>query len=74
MFFEFGLKDIIDIVLVALMLFYIYRLMKESSSLNVFIGIMMFVVLWLFVSEILEMRLLGSIMDQIGRASCRERV
>ena len=65
MFFEFGLKDIIDIVLVALMLFYIYRLMKESSSLNVFIGIMMFVVLWLFVSEILEMRLLGSIMDQL---------
>ena len=51
MFFEFGLKDIIDIFLVALMLFYIYRLMKESSSLNVFIGIMMFVVLWLFVSE-----------------------
>ena len=55
MFFEFGLKDIIDIFLVALMLFYIYRLMKESSSLNVFIGIMMFVVLWLFVSEVLEM-------------------
>ena len=65
MFFEFGLKDIIDIFLVALMLFYIYRLMKESSSLNVFIGIMMFVVLWLFVSEVLEMRLLGSIMDQL---------
>ena len=39
--------------------------MKESSSLNVFIGIMMFVVLWLFVSEILEMRLLGSIMDKL---------
>ena len=65
MFFEFGLKDIIDIFLVALMLFYIYRLMKESSSLNVFIGIMMFVVLWLFVSEVLEMRLLGSIMDHL---------
>ena len=26
MFFEFGVKDIIDIVLVALMLYYIYRL------------------------------------------------
>ena len=43
MFFEFGIKDIIDITLVALMLYYIYRLMKESRSLNVFIGIMMFV-------------------------------
>ena len=65
MFFEFGIKDIIDITLVALMLYYIYRLMKESRSLNVFIGIMMFVVLWLLVSQILEMRLLGSIMDKL---------
>ena len=65
MFFEFGIKDIIDIVLVALMLYYIYRLMKESRSLNVFIGILMFVILWLLVSQILEMRLLGSIMDKL---------
>ncbi|NPD93213.1 diadenylate cyclase CdaA [Xylanibacter muris] len=65
MFFDFGIKDVIDIVLVALMLYYIYHLMKESRSLNVFIGIMMFVVLWLFLSQILEMRLLGSIMDKL---------
>lgn len=65
MFFEFGIKDAIDILLVALMLYYIYRLMKESRSLNVFIGIMVFVVLWLFVSQIMEMRLLGSIMDKL---------
>ncbi len=63
--FDFGLKDIIDIVLVALMLYYCYRLMKESRSLNVFIGIMVFIVIWLFVSQILEMRLLGSIMDKL---------
>ena len=55
MLFEFGIKDIIDILLVALMLYYLYRLMKESRSLNVFIGIMMFVVVWLFVSQIMEM-------------------
>ncbi|MCI5505898.1 MAG: diadenylate cyclase CdaA [Prevotella sp.] len=65
MFFEFGIKDIIDILLVALMLYYSYRLMKESRSLNVFIGILMFVILWLLVSQILEMRLLGSIMDKL---------
>ena len=63
MFFDFGVKDIVDIVLVALMLYYIYRLMKESRSLNVFIGIIVFVVIWLFVSQVIEMRLLGSIMD-----------
>lgn len=65
MFIEIGIKDIVDILLVALMLYYIYRLMRESRSLNVFIGIMIFVVLWLFVSQILEMRLLGSIMDKL---------
>ena len=34
MFFEFGIKDAIDICLVALMLYYIYKLMKESRSIN----------------------------------------
>lgn len=63
--FDFGIKDIIDIFLVALMLYYIYRLMKESRSLNVFIGIMVFVLVWLFVSQVLEMRLLGSILDKL---------
>ncbi len=63
--FYFGIKDIVDIFLVALMLYYIYRLMKESRSLNVFIGIMVFVIIWLFVSQILEMRLLGSILDKL---------
>ena len=47
------------------MLYYIYRLMRDSRSLNVFIGIMMFAALWLFVSQILEMRLLGTIMDKL---------
>ena len=64
-FLEFSIKDVIDIVLVALMLYYIYRLMRDSRSLNVFIGIMVFVVVWLFVSQVLEMRLLGNIMDKL---------
>ena len=65
MFIEFGLIDIIDIFLVALMLFYIYRLMRDSRSLNLFIGIMVFIVIWLFVSQIIQMRLLGSILDKL---------
>jgi len=63
--FSIGIKDMIDVLLVALMLYYIYRLMKESRSLNVFIGIMVFFLIWLFVSQILEMRLLGSILDKL---------
>lgn len=65
MLFEFGIKDVVDIFLVALMLFYIYRLMRDSRSLNVFNGIMVFIVTWLFVSQVLQMRLLGSILDKL---------
>lgn len=63
--FSFGIKDVIDIFLVALILYYLYRLMKESRSLNIFIGVMVFVLVWLFVSQVLEMRLLGSILDKL---------
>lgn len=66
MFFEFGIKDFIDIFLVAVMLYYFYRLMKESRSINIFVGIILFVIIWVFVSRILEMKLLGSIMDRLA--------
>lgn len=62
---SFGLKDALDILLVALLLYYIYRLMKESSSANIFTGIIVFVVVWIFVSQIFEMRLLGGILDKL---------
>lgn len=61
----FGIKDAIDIFLVALMLYYTYRFMSESKSLNVFVGIIVFILTWLFVSHILEMRLLGAIFDKL---------
>lgn len=61
----FGIKDVLDIFLVALLLFYIYKLMKESSSANIFYGILIFVVVWIFVSQVFEMRLMGSIMDKL---------
>lgn len=60
-----GIKDIIDIVLVALLLYYIYRLMKESSSANIFSGILVFVLVWILVSQVFEMRLLGGILDKL---------
>lgn len=60
-----GWKDAIDIFLVALFLFYLYRVMKESRSANLFIGLLMFVISWLLVSQVLEMRLLGGIFDKL---------
>ncbi|MDD7317236.1 MAG: diadenylate cyclase CdaA [Prevotella sp.] len=63
--FDFGIKDIIDILAVALGLYYIYRVMRASRSLNVFGGIIMFFIVWIFVSRVFEMRLLGAIMDNL---------
>ncbi len=65
MLFEFGIKDIIDIVCVAFLLYYMYKLMKASGSLNVFYGILVFIAIWIVVSQVLEMRLLGSIFDKL---------
>ena len=62
---EFGVKDIIDILLVAVLLYNTYRLMRESRSLNVFVGIMIFILVWVFVSQVLEMKLLGAILDKL---------
>lgn len=61
---DFGIKDIIDILLVGLLLFYLYRTMKKTGTLNIFIGVMAFVVVWILASEVLGLRLTGSILDK----------
>lgn len=63
--FDLGWKDVIDIVLVALFMYYLYKLMKESSSANIFSGVLAFIVAWILVSQVFEMRLLGSIFDKL---------
>ncbi len=65
MLLDFEFLDFIDIFLVAILLYYSYRVMKETRSMNVFIGILIFILLWLVVSVVLEMKLLGSILDKL---------
>lgn len=65
MFLDFGIKDIIDILSVALLLYYVYKLMKDSGSLNIFYGVLIFIVIWILVSQVFEMKLLGSIFDKL---------
>ena len=60
-----SLKDILDILLVAFLLYKTYKLMKSSGSINIFIGILVFIVIWVIVSQVLQMRLLGSIFDKL---------
>ncbi|MBR1465730.1 MAG: diadenylate cyclase CdaA [Bacteroidaceae bacterium] len=62
---DFGIKDAIDIIAVAFLLYYFYKLMKDSGSLHTFYGILIFVVLWIIVSPILEMKLMGTIFDKL---------
>ena len=63
--FEVGVKDILDIVLVAVILFSCYKLMKQSRSVNIFYGLLLFISFWIIISKVVEMKLLGSILDQV---------
>ena len=60
----FSIKDLLDILLVATLLFYLYRTMKDSGSLDIFVGVLAFVVAWVVMYKILDMRLIGTIMDK----------
>ena len=62
---DLGWKDVIDIVLVAIFMYYLYKLMKESSSASIFTGVLAFIVAWILVSQVFEMRLLGGIFDTL---------
>ena len=58
-------KDMVDIFLVAVVLYYCYKLMKQSRSVNIFYGVLLFVSGWIIISKVLEMKLLGGILDQL---------
>lgn len=65
MWMHFGIKDLIDVALVAFLLYQTYKLMKNSGAITIFSGVVSFIVLWIVISQILEMRLLGAILDKI---------
>ena len=58
-------KDMVDIFLVAVVLYYCYKLMKQSRSVNIFYGVLLFISGWIIISKVLEMKLLGGILDQL---------
>ena len=61
---DFGIKDIVDILIVGLLLYYLYRLMRRSGTISLFYGVMAFIVIWVVASEIFNMRLTGTILDK----------
>ena len=64
MWMHFGIKDLIDVLLVAFFLYQTYKLMRSSGTLAIFSGVVSFIVVWILVSQILEMRLMGAILDK----------
>ena len=60
----FTLRDLLDVLLMGLLLFYLYRMMRESGTINIFYGILAFLGVWVLASQILEMKLIGSVLDK----------
>lgn len=63
-FIPFRILDVIDIFLVAFLLYQIYMLIRGTVAINIFIGIFVLYIIWLVV-RVLNMELLSSILGQI---------
>ena len=63
-FIEFSLLDVLDILLVALLLFYIYKLLKGTVAINIVIGVAIIFVIWK-ITEVLNMEMLSGILGTL---------
>jgi diadenylate cyclase len=63
-FISIRVLDVIDVLLVAYLMYQVYMLIRGTVAMNIFIGILSFYLLWIIVRA-LEMQLLGSILGQI---------
>lgn len=64
MVLDFKIIDVIDIVLVAIILFQLYRLIRGTAALSIFIGIFIIYMFWLIVKA-LNMELIGALLGQV---------
>jgi len=58
---KFTIVDIIDVILVALLLYYVYKLVKGTVAINIFIGIVIIYIIWK-ITQALQMQLLSNIL------------
>lgn len=63
--FEFGFKDLIDILLVAVILYETYRLLRKSGVVNLFWGVLAFIVVWFLVSFVFQLELTSALFDRV---------
>lgn len=63
-FLNFSYLDILDIVLVATLLYYVYKLLKGSVAINIFIGIGLVVIIWK-ITQALQMEMLSGLLGTL---------
>ena len=63
-FIEIRILDIIDVLLVAYLMYQVYLLIRGTVAMNIFIGILFVYLLWIIVKA-LEMQVLGTILGNV---------
>lgn len=63
---EFRLKDFFDILIVALLLYQTYKLLKGTTGMSIFAVLVSFISVWFLVSFVFQMELLGSILNKVA--------
>jgi len=62
-FLDFGFLDFLDIVLVAVLLYYIYKLVRGTVAINIFLGIAIIYLIWKL-TQVLQMEMLSDILGK----------
>ena len=63
-FLDFSFLDALDILLVALLIYYIYKLLKGTVAINIFLGIAFIFLIWQ-ITQILKMEMLSNILEYL---------
>lgn len=64
MFFNIRILDIVDVLLVAILFYQVYKLIRGTVAINIFFGVLLLYALW-WVVKALNMELLSTILGQV---------
>lgn len=64
--FLFSIKDIIDILLFSIIIYYTYNILRNSGNKTIFMGIVTFVLIWFLVSRVFDMKMIGMLFNKIS--------
>jgi uncharacterized protein (TIGR00159 family) len=60
-----SIKDIIDLALVVFCIYQVYRMMRKSGSMAVFTGVIAFIAVWILISQVFRLPIMGAILDRL---------